>query len=60
MSGVATDEERRKRARHPVLLGIGIGGYVLGAMAGLFLPRRRRRRSCVLPCARTPAAGAVT
>ncbi|MFF1463740.1 hypothetical protein [Streptomyces sp. NPDC058330] len=37
MSGVATDEARRRRARHPVLLGIGIGCYVLGAMAGLFL-----------------------
>ncbi|MER6524611.1 hypothetical protein [Streptomyces sp. NPDC001508] len=37
MSGVAEDEVRKRRTRYPVPLAVGIGCYVLAAIAGLFL-----------------------
>ncbi|MEU4926807.1 hypothetical protein AB0G54_09925 [Streptomyces yokosukanensis] len=37
MSGVAEDEAWKRRARYPVPLAVGIGCYVLAAIAGLFL-----------------------
>ncbi|MGW3956533.1 hypothetical protein ACWEKM_37815 [Streptomyces sp. NPDC004752] len=37
MSGVAEDEARKRRTRYPVPLAVGIGCYVLAAIAGLFL-----------------------
>ncbi|MFJ6833875.1 hypothetical protein [Streptomyces sp. NPDC091209] len=37
MSGAAEDEARKRRTRYPVPLAVGIGCYVLAAIAGLFL-----------------------
>jgi hypothetical protein len=37
MSGVAEDEARKRRTRYPLPLAIGIGCYVLVAIAGMFL-----------------------
>jgi len=37
MSGVAQDEARVRRARHPLALAIGIGFYVLAVIAGMFV-----------------------
>ncbi|MEU0217687.1 hypothetical protein ABZ281_22380 [Streptomyces sp. NPDC006265] len=33
----AADEARQRRARHPALLAVGIGCYMLAVMAGMFL-----------------------